>query len=1113
MWLMLGLLLTMLAPAASTLAQDAQAPQLGFHVGAGDAAHMWAVQRAGGEFAVVVFSWEDIEPTPNYLYWEQPDAALRAAEFHDVGIVARLDRPPTWALSDSDPTPWRLDAYANFVRRVVERYGDRLDGVIIWNEPNLQLEWHGETPDPAAYVEMLRIVYPVVKAHNPDLPVLMAGLAFTEGDGATAMNDLTYLRRFYAAGGADYFDIMAMHPYGFGRPPDDAPAPDRLNFRRLELHRTIMDAHGDGDKAVWITEMGWRTSAPDPADEWQVVTTQQQATYSLRALSLAAAEYPWLERMAFWELNERVDAYGYALWQGPEETAPAYQRLVELADARPTEARAAREPADAPAPVVILAPDVIIRLGDIGTLHPHWVHLYRGEQGASLRWQGEFFLTPAQAQRSYDLLMETMQIDQPTNQLSINDHPLAALAARPHPDPTSTWVTQRFTVSASMLRPGVNTLTVESGLRNPALQYRWWRWENLQFRHVRLVQPADDSVPMWPDWEPASAPSGWAEINRLRPGGSHGGTALLWATANRPGQLWRAVQSRTANDGAQVAPLETQSGDADLVFVDILDAAMGQLAATSTGLYWRESGGDWRAVTGGPHAHAFVVARSAEVYLAGFEDAGLWEADAIQGPWRPSASTVAADPGEESPAYTVLDIATTQRGVHYIATDRGVFARSWMRTRQLPEIRGTSAIQRREATDEDFVSRLYLGRNDELIARYNDRLWLWEDETGWRLLAPGLDDAPQRLVLNCCGTGTIVGLEHAGLWQQQDDGEWRRIDGEFFTDLSLVDALQIGDVVYLATTNGIYYADATAGVDALTQATWTKMPGLPSNISDLVVDPADGARWLAGTPAGLYRSEDSGASWASISPPWRVWDLAFGADGRLYVARADGVAWSDDPAADPVPWRVAEGMESVNFFRVRPSPHDGQRVWGGTWGNNVGVSQDGAATMRPLHNGLETLSALDILWHPTPGQVTLATIEGLYRSDDDGQSWFKLPGALRNQTVYSLLQSDAGAMWAGAADGLWVSRDYGVEWQRMDSVPVVTVARVGQLRGPDGAVWLWAGTEGGGLWVSRDGGVTWRFGGLAGRTVYNLLVDPVESERLIAATDVGVFVVDVPGLW
>ena len=195
---------------------------IGFHLDWADNAHIEAAHRAGGKFVVSVFNWANIEPTPGYLYWEATDAALRAAEFYDIGVVARLDRPPVWALDADSPTPWSLDAYATFVHRVVARYGERLDGIILWNEPNLQLEWHDQTPDPVAYVALLRAGAEAARTANPTLPIFMAGLAFTEG-GDGNLNDLGFLRAVYNAGGADYFDGLALHPYGFGAPPDTPP--------------------------------------------------------------------------------------------------------------------------------------------------------------------------------------------------------------------------------------------------------------------------------------------------------------------------------------------------------------------------------------------------------------------------------------------------------------------------------------------------------------------------------------------------------------------------------------------------------------------------------------------------------------------------------------------------------------------------------------------------------------------------------------------------------------------------------------------------------------------------------------------------------------------------
>jgi len=102
------------------------------------------------------------------------------------------------------------------------------------------------------------------------------------------------------------------------------------------------------------------------------------------------------------------------------------------------------------------------------------------------------------------------------------------------------------------------------------------------------------------------------------------------------------------------------------------------------------------------------------------------------------------------------------------------------------------------------------------------------------------------------------------------------------------------------------------------------------------------------------------------------------------------------------------------------------------------------------------------------------------------------------------MQTDDGAIWAGAADGLWVSRDFGATWQRAAGLPVATVLRPGTLD-VAGQSWLWAGTEEMGLWLSTDRGKTWQFGGLAGHSVYSLLGDPQRPGQVVAATESGLF--------
>jgi hypothetical protein len=1086
--LLIVLLLAAVWPSPGTSAQPLHLA-LGFHVARGNAAHMQAARQAGASFVVLVFSWRDIQPLPDRFYWEVPDAALRAAQFYGLDVIARLDQPPDWALDENAPTPWNLDAYASFARQVAQRYGDRLAGLILWNEPNLSLEWAEQPPDPVAYAELLATAYPAVKAAAPDLPVLMAGLASTLGDGDRAIDDLDFLQAVYDAGGGAYFDALAVHPYGFGQPPEQPPAADQLNFRRVELLRSIMEANGDAAKPIWITEMGWRTRAPSDGEAWEVITPQQQADYTLAAIDWTQQRYAWVARIGLWEINGIVDDYGYALWEGPGKTTPAFEALAQQAKAVPQSQNSA---ANLDAPVEILAPDVAIRLGDVGTLHPHWVHLHRGGSRFSPDWQGELFLNEAQAGQAYELALETLQVDQPTNRVLINGQLVGRLQPRFRAEVTSTWVTQRLPVPAGLLRPGANTLTVVAGQRNPARQLASWRWENMMLRHARLVPALANAPAPALDWSPLPSPGSWAETNRLRPGLD----GELWLTGNRAGQLWRI-------DGGQA---RLEAGDRpETVFVDVLATEAGLLAATDQGLLWRPAGSAaWQPVAQAPEIFAYAVIQHKGAYYAGFEERGLWWAARPEGPWRPAGLA----------ARTIHDIVPLNAQRLAVATDIGVAVQpagsTLSRWRFLPRFPDPWADDATARPGDPLVQRLFTDEKGALVARQHERLWRWDEVQGaealsqenWLAYGPSPLAGQLVSVATCCDEGALAGSEDEGLWQQTAS-RWQRLDTGDLDHYPITDLLRQGNAIFAATPLGLLASNG--GRD------WQAGNGLATVMTDLAADPARPGRWIAGTLAGVYRSDDRGASWELISPPWKVYELAWGPQGRLFVAHDAGLAWSDDLAAVQVDWRQAGGLERVTFFSANPHLQDAELVWAGTWGNNVAASSDGGATVAPVHNGLETLSALDVLWHPTPGQTTIATIEGLYRSDDDGASWFKLPGALMQQTIHSLMQTPDGAIWAGAADGLWRSDDYGASWQPVDGLPAMTVLRLGELSLRDQAAsWLWAGTEGEGIWLSRDGGATWRFGGLSGRSVPRLLADPARPGWLLAATDAGLFSAPAP---
>jgi hypothetical protein len=181
------------------------------------------------------------------------------ADQYGLRIIARLDRPPDWARpAGSIPTtpPSNFEDFGSFAAQVAARYRGRIQHYQVWNEPNLSREWGNGRIDPRAYAQLLRVTASSVRGANPDALIISAPLAQTLERSSTNLSEIAYLDALYAAGFQDSADIVMANAYGFGRAPEDAPGPDVLNFRRLELLRQVMVAHNDADTAIWVAEFG-----------------------------------------------------------------------------------------------------------------------------------------------------------------------------------------------------------------------------------------------------------------------------------------------------------------------------------------------------------------------------------------------------------------------------------------------------------------------------------------------------------------------------------------------------------------------------------------------------------------------------------------------------------------------------------------------------------------------------------------------------------------------------------------------------------------------------------------------------------------------------------------
>src|SRR5919202_6706952 len=278
------------------------------------------IRDAGFGWIRQPFQWADVEGAGKGQFfdtargrstWAGYDQMVQLAREAGLRVIARIDRPPAWARppgTGATHPPLRAQDYGDFVAAFVDHYRGQIDYVQLWNEPNLNNEWGDQPVDPAGYVELLKAGYQGAKRANPAVRVLSGELAQTlepaDAPGSRGMDDLVYLQRMYDLGAQPFFDVLAANAYGLWTGPADRQVGAAYtNFPRVLLAREIMEQHGDGGKAMWVTEFGWNALPAGwqgDASPWGQVSAQNQARYVVDSYERARLEWPWMGPMALW---------------------------------------------------------------------------------------------------------------------------------------------------------------------------------------------------------------------------------------------------------------------------------------------------------------------------------------------------------------------------------------------------------------------------------------------------------------------------------------------------------------------------------------------------------------------------------------------------------------------------------------------------------------------------------------------------------------------------------------------------------------------------------------------------------------------------------------------
>lgn len=221
--------------------------------------------------------WRSVNPSPGVWDFGFPDAQVNEAVAFGQQILGILHNPPQWMGGgpNANIPPLTTTEWAEFVRRVAQRYAGRIAAYEIWNEPDQKstsqvgIGWGRNIEEPPLYVDFVHAAAVEIRAQAPGtLVVAPAFLSRNDADGADNRKR-RILQQIQAATypdglGHSFVDVVSIHNNAKSTENAYTMA---VTANNQNLAYVWNHAPSLRTRPIWVTEFGWRSNAVGEAGQ------------------------------------------------------------------------------------------------------------------------------------------------------------------------------------------------------------------------------------------------------------------------------------------------------------------------------------------------------------------------------------------------------------------------------------------------------------------------------------------------------------------------------------------------------------------------------------------------------------------------------------------------------------------------------------------------------------------------------------------------------------------------------------------------------------------------------------------------------------------------------